>query len=236
MRYKTDEKKYAEKRGTGEGANYKPWIQTGEFGSLGTTATPIDWITGRQVHLESQPEHLAWYILRFNPYVIDVREQVPLQLDITLELADQLHIQHPLDSKTHKPVTISTDLLVTTNSGDLMAYSVKASLPGPKEDGAKRLYEKLRLEHEYWKRQHIKFFIINGETINRTYAHNIRLVTAFYNLPENALDDISYVKHLIARRLIKVDLESEELDFRELAIRYKREVDLCRQYHMESVM
>ena len=46
MRRKSQKGKFKEHRGTGTGADYKPWIQTGEFGSRGTAANPIDWKTG----------------------------------------------------------------------------------------------------------------------------------------------------------------------------------------------
>lgn len=59
MRRKSQNGKLKEHRGTGVGADYKPWIQTGEFGSKGTTSNPIDWKTGRQVQLLSQGEAIA---------------------------------------------------------------------------------------------------------------------------------------------------------------------------------
>ena len=66
MRRKSQKGKFKEHRGTGTGADYKPWIQTGEFGSRGTAANPIDWKTGRQIHLLSQGEVIAWYLLRWD--------------------------------------------------------------------------------------------------------------------------------------------------------------------------
>lgn len=70
MRRMSQKGKERERRGTGAGANYKPWIQTGEFGSKGTVSNPIDWKTGRQVQLLSQGEVIAWYLLRWDDDII----------------------------------------------------------------------------------------------------------------------------------------------------------------------
>lgn len=238
MRYKTDKARAREKRGTGTGVEYKPWIRTGEFGSLGTTATPIDWITGRQVHLLSQSEQLAWYILRFDEENIDIREQFDLDLTKTLALSEQLGIQHPRSPKTKDPIVMTTDLLVTRSTGKLIAFSVKDQIPDPKSKKKKdrRVIEKLNLEKAYWDSEGVEYFIIIGRHLNRVFAHNIRLVTTYYNLPDYELDDIGYLKHLIARHLITVDMETEILDFATLAENYRKEVTLCRNTHLESVM
>ena len=58
MRRKSDKAKRKEKYGIGHGADYKPYIRTSEFNSLGTCSNPIDWKTGRTVHLLSQGEKI----------------------------------------------------------------------------------------------------------------------------------------------------------------------------------
>lgn len=60
----SDHTKELRKMGQGEGANYKPYITTSEFNSLGTTSVIRDWKTGRDVHCMSQGEMLLYYILR----------------------------------------------------------------------------------------------------------------------------------------------------------------------------
>ena len=63
MRRKSEKTKNTLNMGKGSGENYKPRIQVGEFGSSGTAARVVDWKTGRVVHLLSQNEVYAWYIL-----------------------------------------------------------------------------------------------------------------------------------------------------------------------------
>lgn len=51
--------------GEGEGKDYKPYITTSEFNSLGTTSVIVDWKTGRGIHCLSQGEAYWYYILRW---------------------------------------------------------------------------------------------------------------------------------------------------------------------------
>ena len=56
MRRKNKKTKKRLGMGTGEGSKYKPYIQVGEFGSMGIAACVVDYKTGRSVHLLSQAE------------------------------------------------------------------------------------------------------------------------------------------------------------------------------------
>ena len=85
---KSEKTKLKEGYGTGTGANYIPYIQTREFNSKGTTCNARDWITGRTVELLSQTEMRVWYLLRWDERVVDIREQFPLDLEITKKIAD----------------------------------------------------------------------------------------------------------------------------------------------------
>lgn len=163
MRRISDAGKIREKRGTGTGANYKPWIQTGEFGSLGTTSNPIDWKTGRQVQLLSQAETIAWYLLRWDDDNLDVREQFPLDFEETQALAEQFSIKHPTDKNGNKKV-MTTDFLVTRRDQE-MAIAVKNDSEGLKDN--KRVLEKLYIEKMYWKKRNISFRIYTKDTMNR---------------------------------------------------------------------
>lgn len=56
----TEEGRLRRGRGTGEGKDYKPWLENREVNSMGTASEVIDYKTGRQVHLLSQGE-VYWY-------------------------------------------------------------------------------------------------------------------------------------------------------------------------------
>lgn len=53
-----DKTKKIRKMGEGTGKDYKPYITTSEFNSMGTTSVIKDWKTGRGVHCLSQGEML----------------------------------------------------------------------------------------------------------------------------------------------------------------------------------
>lgn len=218
MRRKSQKGKFKEHRGTGTGADYKPWIQTGEFGSRGTAANPIDWKTGRQIHLLSQGEVIAWYLLRWDDKTLDVREQFPLDLAQTMQIAENYGIKHPADRQGN-PIVMTTDFLVTRTNGEI-AISVKSSLEGFKSQN--RLIEKAYIEKMYWEKQGVPFRLFTKDEMNRAMADNIRNVVAFYDA-EFFPDEISLLKKLIARKLIVVDM-TKPLNFRDLLHEHKGEL------------
>ena len=194
----SDKTKELRKMGTGEGAEYKPYITTSEFNSQGTTSVIKDWKTGRGVHCLSQGEMLLYYILRWDDNNTDIREQFPLDLDETVVIAEKMGFAVPRDIMT-------TDLLVTRASGKLAAYSVKANKNLPK-----RQLELLCIEKQYWLDQGVEYNLVFKDDLNRTLASNIRLVTEFYD-PALVFDAISAIKHKIAIKEYKIDLETDIL-------------------------
>lgn len=214
MRRKSEKTKNTLNMGKGSGGNYKPRIQVGEFGSSGTAARVVDWKTGRVVHLLSQNEVYAWYILRWQDDVIDINEQYPLILEDTQNLCEQYGIKHP--SYKGSPVAMTTDLLVTTNK-DKLAISIKSN-----KHLSDRSLEKLFIEQKYWESKKVPWKLLTAEDIDFTYAYNIRDVVTFYN--EKVFpDDISRLKYLIAHKQIKVDL-SQKINWRELCSQIMEEL------------
>ena len=210
MRRKSDKTKYAQRMGKGSGAKYKPWIQVGEFGSRGTAARVVDWKTGRVVHLLSQNEIYAWYILRWQDGVTDINEQYPLDLEETKKLCEEYGIKHP--SYRGSPAVMTTDLLVFTTKGK-MAFSVK-----PNNQLSERSIEKLFIEQKYWESKKIPWRLITAEDIDFTYAYNIRDVVTFYNATVFP-DTISRLKYLIAHKKVKVDL-TKNINWHELCAQF----------------
>ena len=219
MRRKSQNGKLKEHRGTGFGADYKPWIQTGEFGSRGTTSNPIDWKTGRQVQLLSQGEAIAWHLLRWDDDNLDVREQFPLDLESTQVIAERNGIVHPAD-RAGNPVVMTTDFLVTRSDGEI-AISIKSDLNSFKR--SHRAIEKAYIEKIYWEQQGVPFKIYTKESIDTIMAENIRTVVAYYN-EEFLPDEISLLKKLIARKVIKIENMSTPLNFRDLLHEHKGEL------------
>lgn len=206
-------------RGKGEGSAYKPYIKTREIPSVGTGRILKDKISGRQMHLLSQGEVYAYYLLRWDDTVLDIREQYPLELADTLKIADHLGYKHPCDRNT--PMT--TDFLVTYKEEDgtktYKAYSVKNDKKVLQNN---RTVEIQRIEMAYWNLHGIPFEIVFKEDMNRIKVGNIEAVMDYWDIWD-VMTDIDMVKYLIAHKKIPVDLESKPLNFSELA----RTVLLC---------
>lgn len=214
MRNRVSEKtKQNQRRGKGEGASYKPYIKTREVPSVGTGRILKDKITGRQMHLLSQAEVYAYYLLRWDDSVIDIREQYPLDLEDTLKIADHLGYKHPHDRKT----SMTTDFLVTYREEDgtktYKAYSVKASRENLQND---RTVEIQRIEMAYWNLKGIPFEIVFKEDMNRIKVGNIEAVLDYWEAT-NVKTDIDMIKYLIAHKKIIVDMETAPLDFANIA-------------------
>ena len=216
MRRMSEARKEREGYGCGSAASYTPYIMVGEFGSVGTTSNPIDWITGRTVHLFSQAEALTWYLLRWNDNVFDIREQYPLNLTVTKKLAAELGIRHPNNGNS----TMTSDFLVDLSDGSQHVISVKTDKSQLKNT---RTVEKLYLEKEYWRMKNIPFHMVFKDDLNQVYSENIRCAVAFYD-KSYISDDISIIKHLIAHKIISPDMETAPLNYVQLLYTYRKEV------------
>lgn len=202
----TEEGKLRQGRGTGTGVDYKPWIFAHEVNSAGTASVVIDFKTGRDVHLLSQGEVYYYYLLRWDDTVEDIREQFPLDLKRTLEVADILGIKHPHNRSTR----ITTDLLVTRVDGSLEAYSIKSDksvLDNP------RTIEKLRLEQAYWETQGVTFYIRFKEDVNKILVQNIIDVVSCYDI-KRVQTTQDMIRYQIAHKILTPDLKKQLLDYR----------------------
>lgn len=148
----SNKNKFKRKMGTGEGANYKPFITTSEFNSIGTTTVIRAWKTGRGIHCLSQGEMYWYYLLRWDDNNIDIREQYPLNREETLAIADKLGVKHP----GNNDYIMTTDFLVTKSDNTFHAYSIKTA----KDSLNDRDLEILCIEKMYWKSKNIKYSLL----------------------------------------------------------------------------
>ena len=194
--------KLREKRGTGEGADYKPWILAREFGSEGTSCVFNDWKHGRQIQCLSQGEAKAYHLLRWRDDVIDIREQFPLDLRTTVTIAKKLGLPHPHDQHT----VMTTDFLVTYRNPDgakyLKAYNVKLNESYMTEYALKNF----AIEQAYWGLQGIHLEIIYADSLNQTYISNIKQCVQYYNIAD-VHTPIDRVKYLVAHKQLDVDMK-----------------------------
>ena len=158
-----------EGRGQNIGADYIPWIKIHDFPSNGVCSRIRGRTTGRIHHLLSRNESAYFYLLDCSPRVSDIREQFPLSLQDTLDIARSLGIRHPWDYSASFPVVMTTDFLITTPEG-LLARTVKET--GALSDA--RVLEKFAIEHAYWERHSVDWKIVTEKQIDFEKSRNLQ--------------------------------------------------------------
>lgn len=211
MRRPSEKTKQERAYGTGHGADYLPHIKAREFSSSGTCANIIDWKHGRTIELLSQVEKWAYYLLRWDDSVVDIREQFPLPLDETTKIA-KLKGYNPVQrGKSH----MITNFLVDYANGTQAAFSVKAD-----DKQSHRSLEKAEIEKTYWEGYGIPHKVIYKKDLDIRKAKNIANVILFYD-PETVRpgNRIDLIKHLIATKEIQTNM-SVMLDYDEIGEKY----------------
>jgi hypothetical protein len=133
--------------GQGEGANYKPWIEVQMVSSLGRSRRVFSPKTGRTHHLLSDVEFNLFLALEWQTDVTDIREQFPLDRDITQDIARQLSVRHPFYPGTHVPTVMTVDFLITRirdGQATIVAFNAKRT----EEAEDERSLEKLEIQRE----------------------------------------------------------------------------------------
>ena len=186
-RYSFDEtklKRFAkEGRGTGHGSDYRPWLQVQDVPSHGRSTRIHSHKTGRQHHLLSDLETGLFLILDWADHVVDIREQFPLDRDVTRMLAAKMGVVHPRDVQTKTDIVMTTDLLVDVRLDggvSLIALSVK---PASKLEGARTL-EKLELERRFWARINVPWYLVTERELHAVRIGNLRWLHEMRSLDE----------------------------------------------------
>lgn len=119
-RYSPSDEKFErwlkEGRGAGSHGNYKPWLTVWDLPSQGRSHRVYGHKVRRTHHLFSDLELAVFLMLEWQQDVIDIREQFPLQRELTIEISDQNGIAHPSNSGVLQYMT-SDFLIDTSRSG-----------------------------------------------------------------------------------------------------------------------
>ncbi len=176
------EKWIKEGRGSGVGADYKPWLNIQDVSSLGRSTRLKGIKTNRQHEFLSDLERNYFYLSEYSDFVVDIREQYPLlPLEETIVIADELGIKHPTNPKTQEPVVMSTDFLLTVDKGEglvELARTIKMKDELLKE----RVIEKFEIERVYWERRQIDWGIVTELEIPKEMARNISYIHGYYDI------------------------------------------------------
>lgn len=156
-----------------QGADYQPWLNVQDVPSRGLSSRVRGWKTGRVHHLFSKLEANYFYMLEWSPQVIDIREQFPLPLKATVEIAAQLGYKHPPRNKV--PEVMTSDFVITVRCGDRKVHQVRTVKPAL-ELASERTCEKLVIEKGFWQAQKIDWRIITENEIQLPLAKNVEWI------------------------------------------------------------
>ena len=173
------EKWIKEGRGSGIGSEYKPWLNIQDVSSKGRSTRLRGIKTNRQHEFLSDLERNYFYLTEYSDFVVDIREQFPLlPLEETIVIADELGLKHPTDPKTHEPIVMTTDFLLTVEKGEglvELARTIKM-----KDELLKaRVIKKFEIERVYWERRQIDWGIVTELEIPKEMARNISVKRHF---------------------------------------------------------
>jgi hypothetical protein len=164
---KSIEQKIKEGRGQGEGKNYKSWLYVGEVPSKGRSHRIKGRNTNRIHHLFSDGERNCYNVFEWSVAIKDIREQHPLlPVEVTIAIAEESGIKHPVDRKTNHPIVLTTDFLLTEREGLKSTYKARLFkyVSELNSNKANRIFEKAEIERVYWQLKGIDFgFIIDHE-------------------------------------------------------------------------
>jgi hypothetical protein len=158
-----------EGRGDGRGRDYKPWLTVRDLPSQGRSHRVFGHKSQRTHHLFSDLELAVFLILEWQSDVIEIREQFPLQRELTLEVAAECGIRHPAVAGVEQ--YLSSDFLVDSSSKSLPRFALQAKRS---EDLMPRTMEKLELERRYWRHKDVPWFLITEKEIPAVVFQNIK--------------------------------------------------------------
>ncbi|MRX56492.1 heteromeric transposase endonuclease subunit TnsA [Bacillus idriensis] len=176
-----------EGRGQGELSNYKPWITVQDFSSKGRAHRIKGWTTNRMHQFFSDHERNCFYLLDWAEDVIDIREQFPLDREITTQIAEEFRINHSHDNITKVPYVMTTDFLVTVRKGNKIIDVARTVKPS-KELEKESVICKFEIEREYWRQQNIDWKIVTEKEMDNKIVNNIKWVHSSF-FPYEGIND-----------------------------------------------
>ncbi|GAA3923735.1 TnsA endonuclease C-terminal domain-containing protein [Litoribacillus peritrichatus] len=159
-----------EGRGAGQHADYKPWLTVRDFPSAGRVHRVFGHKSQRTHHLFSDLELAVFLLLEWHSEVTQIREQFPLQIDVTRQLSFDSGIDHPGIGGYDE--YMSTDFLVDSSSKPEPKFALQAKYSDAINDA--RTVEKLEIEKQYWKTKSIPWYLITEREIPEVILKNIQ--------------------------------------------------------------
>lgn len=173
-----------EGRGQGEGKDYKPWLQIGDFSSQGRGHRIFNYKTGRMHHFFSDLEANYYYLLAWSDAILDIREQFPLlPRSETEQIADELGYRHPHSIGASVNLVMTTDVLITVEKDGATHFEARY-VKYSKDFANQRTCEKREIEEQYWRKRDVPFRVVTEQSINMTRVRNIKQLLGRYEEPQ----------------------------------------------------
>lgn len=171
-------------RGQGEGADYRPWLECRNVKSRGRKHRLPGILHDRTLHLMSDLERNAVLHFEQQPQVLEIREQVPLDREITRAIARAMGVTHPTDPVSKVEIVMTTDLAIIyvgKNGARVMrAFSVKEA----SDLLNRRTREKQEIERRYWERLGFRWsHLLDADLRNLHYFNAILWAREWFYLP-----------------------------------------------------
>ncbi|PTU30308.1 TnsA endonuclease N-terminal domain-containing protein [Stenotrophobium rhamnosiphilum] len=227
-------------RGTGTGTDYRPFhqVRRSDPASRGRSHLMGNTWSDRKSHLLSDGEKLGLIFIQQMPDLEDCLEQFPLsveshrpflsQFDIgvpygffqgTQAISESLNIRHPkvYGGGESSYWQMTTDFAVVFRDGsgkrNVLAVSVKESLPKSKRDG-----EKFKIEREYWKQEEHRWILFVKSDVPLAVRLNVTAISTWTSgrpwLPREALDRTQALLSNESELLIAPCLELIQKEFK----------------------
>ncbi|PTA48641.1 heteromeric transposase endonuclease subunit TnsA [Shewanella morhuae] len=171
-----------EGRGSGLHADYKPWLTVRDFPSLGRVHRVFGHKSQRTHHLFSDIELSVFLMLEWHCEVSQIREQFPLERDITRQLASDAGIKHPNIAGVDQ--YMSSDFLVDSTDEEEPRFVLQAKHSSALSDV--RTVEKVELERLYWQEKTLPWYLITEQDVPDVVTSNIKWLYSAQR--EEALD------------------------------------------------
>jgi hypothetical protein len=200
---KSIRKREKEKRGQGRGANYKPLLFIQDVPSLGLATRIKGWHTNRIHHFLSKLEFTYFLNLEWSITIVDIREQFPLEREVTMEISKQLGIKHPIDPKTKVPIVMTTDFILTIKRGHKLIDMARCVKYG-KDLANQRVLEKLEIERMYHQVKKTNWGIVTENEVNATLAGNVEWIHPYReieSLHPLSADIVRRIKTVLIRKV-----------------------------------
>lgn len=156
-------------RGAGEHASYRPWLKVSDFPSLGRVHRVFGHKSQRTHHLLSDLELSVFLLLEWHREVTQIREQFPLERELTRRLASEAMMAHPGFAGIDQ--YLSSDFLVDSSNEQEPRFVLQAKYKDALNDA--RTVEKLELERRYWQEKGLPWYLVTEADIPATLSKNI---------------------------------------------------------------